>query len=308
MNVHTDNSNDTLETHTVLDANNIVGESIVWDSDRQTLFWVDIIGRQIHGWNSSKNEHLSWPTPEIVTSFGLHKSGHSAVVGLRKRIALWDFDQQFSTLANIEPDQPLNRLNEGVLGPDGAFWVGTMQDNIGIDDAPRDVTENRGHVYKVYPDGAVIKLSDDVFGITNTMVWREDNTFIVDDTLANALYAYTLDGATGQLVNRRVYQQNFDRGLPDGSCLDADGYVWNCRVIGGSCVARFAPDGSLDRLIELPCSWQTSCCFGGPDLDELYVTSARFTLSDEHLARHPLEGGLFRVRPGVRGVQPFRFG
>jgi len=289
------------------DARNIVGESLVWDNTRQCLFWVDILGRQIHSWSPTSGKHTCWDTPEIVTSIGLrHDQG--AIVGLRKQLALWDFDQQFRELATVEPDKPENRLNEGVVGPDNAFWVGTMQDNINDDDSPRDITASTGHIYRVSADGAVRKLSEDAFGITNTLAWRADGTMIVGDTLQNTLFSYRMTGSPPTLTERCVYQQGFSRGLPDGSCLDSEGYLWNCRVVGGSCVARIDPDGHIERVVELPCSWPTSCCFAGPKLDELYVTSARFTMSAEHIASHPYEGGLFRVRPGVVGEQPFRFG
>jgi sugar lactone lactonase YvrE len=140
------------------------------------------------------------------------------------------------------------------------------------------------------------------------MAWTADGRFITADTMKNQLYSYRLDGTSSQLSDRRLLFGGFERGLPDGSCMDADGYLWNCRVVGGSCLARIAPDGTLDRLVELPCSWPTSCAFGGDDLDTLFVTSARFTMSAEHLQANPHEGGLFAVRPGVRGAREHRFG
>ncbi|MBA3518738.1 MAG: SMP-30/gluconolactonase/LRE family protein [Rhizobiales bacterium] len=109
------------------------------------------------------------------------------------------------------------------------------------------------------------------------------------------------------LSDRRVFSPPLDRGLPDGSCLDAEGYVWNCRVVGGACVARFAPDGSLDHVVELPCTWPTSCTFGGPDLRTLFITSARFTMTSEHLGENPQEGGLFVVEVGVKGAPGYLF-
>lgn len=123
MSGDTDKPTTASDVQQVLDARNIIGESIVWDNTRNTLIWVDILGRQIHSWSPITGERQSWLTPEIVTSIGLHQD-HSAVVGLHKRIALRDFDQQFTELATVEPEKPLNRLNEGVVGPDGAFWVG----------------------------------------------------------------------------------------------------------------------------------------------------------------------------------------
>ncbi|MDS9950870.1 MAG: SMP-30/gluconolactonase/LRE family protein, partial [Planktomarina sp.] len=90
--------------------------------------------------------------------------------------------------------------------------------------------------------------------------------------------------------------------------MDAEGYIWNCRVVGGGCVVRFDPEGRVDRVVDLPCSWPTSCTFGGPDLKTLYVTSARFTMTDNHLLAHPFEGGLFAIKPGVVGLRANLFG
>jgi sugar lactone lactonase YvrE len=253
------------------------------------------------------SDHETWDTPDLVTSIGLRQDG-GAIVGLRKEVALWDFGGPFRTLARIEADSPDTRLNEGVVAPDGSFWVGTMMNNIGAGDAPTDITRDAGRLYRVDAAGKVIALSDNRFGITNTMAWTADGRFITADTMKNQLYSYRLDGTSSQLSDRRLLFGGFERGLPDGSCMDADGYIWNCRVVGGSCLARIAPDGTLDRLVELPCSWPTSCAFGGEHLDTLFVTSARFTMSAEHLQANPNEGGLFAVRPGVRGVRAHRFG
>ncbi|TIO84713.1 MAG: SMP-30/gluconolactonase/LRE family protein, partial [Mesorhizobium sp.] len=217
-------------------------------------------------------------------------------------------DGPFRTLAMIEDDRPGTRLNEGVVAPDGSFWVGTMANNIGPDDAPVPIASDEGRLYRVGREGNVTPLSEDRFGITNTMVWLPDGRFVTADTTKNALYSYDWDKKAGRLGRALPFFTGFERGLPDGSCLDAEGYIWNCRVVGGSCLARIAPDGKLDRIAELPCSWPTSCAFGGPGLDTLFVTSARFTMSAEHLDANPFEGGLFALRPGVRGVQGNRFG
>jgi sugar lactone lactonase YvrE len=291
----------------IFDARDVVGESLVWDDRRGRLVWVDIIGRRIHRLDPSTGAHENWPTDDLVTSVGL-RADDGAIVGLRKEIALWDFGGPFRTLATIEADRPDTRLNEGVVAPDGSFWVGTMANNIGPDDAPLAVASDEGRLYRVGSNGEAASLSEDRFGITNTMVWLPDGRFVTADTMKNALYSYPWDKKAGRLGERQSFFAGFERGLPDGSCLDAEGYVWNCRVVGGSCLARIAPDGRLDRIVELPCSWPTSCAFGGGDLDTLFVTSARFTMSAEHLAANPSEGGLFALTPGVRGVPANRFG
>ncbi|MBL0371556.1 SMP-30/gluconolactonase/LRE family protein [Rhizobium sp. KVB221] len=288
-------------------AEDIVGESIVWDDRRDALLWVDIIGRRIHSLTPATGDHRTWQMPDIVTSIGLRQDG-GAIVGLRTFVALWDFDEHFEPLATIEPDRPDNRLNEGVVGPDGAFWIGTMENNIQADDSPKAIEGAKGYLYRCDVSGKVDRICDDTFGITNTLVWTDDGRLITADTLKNEIYSYGIESTTNRLFDRRTILAGFPRGLPDGSCRDREGYVWNCRVAGGGAVVRLDPAGRIDRIIDLPCSWPTSCTFGGPDMSTLYVTSARFTMSEEHLANNPQEGGLFAVKTGTTGVQSSRFG
>lgn len=298
---------DDMNAGLVFNTRDVVGESLIWDDHRNRLVWIDIIGRTIHRLDPLTLAHESWKTPDLVTSIGLCADGGS-IVGLRNEIALWDFGGRFRTIATIEPDKPGIRLNEGVVAPDGSFWVGTMANNIGPDDAPVAITQEAGQLFRVAPGGEVTSLSDDRFGITNTMVWTQDGRFVTADTMKNVIYSYAWNGDSSRLDDRRLLFSGFRRGLPDGSCIDAEGYIWNCRVVGGSCLVRIAPDGRLDRIVELPCSWPTSCAFGGADLDTLFVTSARFTMLAAHLDAHPHEGGLFALRPGERGQSSNRFG
>jgi sugar lactone lactonase YvrE len=273
-----------------------VGESIVYDDAADALVWVDITGRRIQRLALASGEVARWPVDEFPTSIGLRQGG-GAIVGLTRGVSLFDFNT-FSPLAEIEPDLPDNRLNEGRVDPQGRFMVGTMQNNITAQGAPKDMTDNAGALHLVEADGTVRQLTPNAFGITNTMVWQ-DGRFIVADTLANALYAYDHDAATGAIANPRSFASGFERGLPDGSCQDAEGFIWNARF-GGGCLVRFSPDGAVDRVVDLPCTNPTSCTFGGRDLDTLYVTSARFTLPGERIAQAPWEGGLFAVDAGVR--------
>jgi len=136
--------------------------------------------------------------------------------------------------------------------------------------------------------------------------WTDDGRFLTADTIRNEIYAY--DFRAGMLTNKRIFASPLDRGAPDGSCLDTGGFLWNCRVAGGACVACFRPDGRLERLVELPCAWPTSCVFGGPGFATLFVTSARFTMTADHIAAHPAEGALFAVDVSTRGRAERRFG
>ncbi|QGG93346.1 hypothetical protein GH983_22085 (plasmid) [Agrobacterium sp. MA01] len=110
------------------------------------------------------------------------------------------------------------------------------------------------------------------------------------------------------MLDRGTLLSGFERGLPDGSCLDDEGYIWNCRVGGGNCLVRIHPEGILDCVIELPCSSPTSCTFGGKHLDTLYVTSARFGMTSDDVRSNPQKGALFAVNTGHRGMPANRFG
>jgi len=191
------------------------------------------------------------------------------------------------------------------VAPDGSFWVGTMQDNLTDAGKPREITARTGALWRVTPDASVTQMTPARYGIANTLAWTQDGRLLTADTLTNTITQF--DCAASELTEPRLFASGPDRGLPDGSTLDADGHLWNCRVGGGSCVARYAPDGSLDGLIELPCSWPTSCTFGGRELATLFVTSARFTMSPTHLSAHPQEGALISLRPGVTGRPAHRF-
>lgn len=290
----------------IVAAGDIVGESLVWDDQRQRLIWVDIIGRRIHAFEPATGRHQLWPVAGRPTSIGLRADG-GAIVGLERHVCLWDWQGEPVPVAEVEPDRPANRLNEGVVGPDGAFWLGTMLNNINDDDSPRDIPQATGSLYRYSPGGSVTRVSGDLFGITNTLSFPAPDCLLTADTLANAVYSYRI-GADGFLYGRKTFQQGFPRGLPDGSCLDDRGRLWTARVAGGACLTCTAPDGSIEAVFELPCTWPTSCCFGGPDLATLYVTSARFTMTPAHLAKNPQEGAFFALALGARGVLPNRFG
>ncbi len=290
----------------ILDCQDTVGESVVWDERGGALLWVDIIGKRIHRFNLAQSTHDVWDTPDFVTGIGLREDG-GAIVGLMKEVCLWDFGDSWQSLAAIEKDRPDNRLNECGVAPDGAFWVGTMQNNFDAAGAPIEFSEKTGAYYRIQADGKVKRLTDNRFGITNTMAWTEDGRFLTADTMANQIYAFPFDRDQQALGVPVPFAKPLDRGLPDGSCLDSEGFLWNCRVAGGACLARYTPNGQLDRIVELPCSWPTSCSFGGPDLRSLFITSAKFTMSERHLQTHPHEGNLYRVDVGVAGLPCHRF-
>jgi sugar lactone lactonase YvrE len=287
----------------LLACSDVVGESAVWCRRTHRLLWVDIVGQHIHALTTTSGKHQTWSTPGIATSIGLRADG-GAIVGLSRHLSYWDYDEHFDLLAVIEPDLPDNRLNEGKVGPDGAFWIGTMQNNIGAEGEALAMNRSSGAYYRVWQSGRVEALTAREFGICNTMAWADDGRFLCADTLMNHLYAFDVHELG--IASRRTFAEPFGRGLPDGSALDSEGFLWNCRV-GGGCIVRFSPDGAVDRVVDLPCTAPTSCAFGGEDLCTLFVTSARFGLSQER-RNHPDEGALYAVETGVAGRPEYLFG
>jgi sugar lactone lactonase YvrE len=246
--------------------------------------------------------YQEWPAPGFPAAIVPRRQG-GAVVAIDRRVTLFNFGDRFDTLVVPEPNQPENRLNEAAADPQGRLWVGTMQNNIAPDGTPKSIEGRKGALYRIEASGECHRASDHAFAITNTLVWR-DGMMITADTLAGELYAYDYEPTSGHIGNRRLFAA--EPGYPDGSCLDAEGYLWNTRF-GDSRLLRFDKQGQLDRVVRLPVRNPTSCCFGGDGLRTLFVTSARFGLDSDHLAGRPNEGAVLAFDPGVAGARAYRF-
>jgi sugar lactone lactonase YvrE len=293
-----------MTVHCILQAADAVGESPVWDAAERALYWVDIAGRRLHRLEPESGRHDLRDVPELATSVSLRAKG-GLILGLTRGLAFHDFERLETFVEAIEPDFPGNRLNEARVDPEGRYCVGTMANNLTPEGEPKEMEGARGALHLVTPEGRVARLTPNEIGITNTMIWSGER-FVTADTQADALYAFDRDPASGALSNRRAFADSPGRGAPDGSCVDAEGFIWNARF-GGGCLVRFAPDGRVDRVLELPCSNPTCCAFGGEGLATLFVTSARTGLTPDRVAENPQEGGLFACDVGVSGPPEPRF-
>jgi len=166
----------------------------------------------------------------------------------------------------------------------------------------------RGSLYRLDTDGTVRRVLTGV-SIANGLDWSPDGrTFYFTDLALSRIDQFDFEPDTGTVSNRRPFVEiPLDVGYPDGLIVDAEGFVWVGLWEGGS-LHRYAPDGRLDRIIAVPASQTTKCAFGGPDLTDLYITTARIGLDKAAREAQPLAGALFRVRPGVRGRKPNRYG
>lgn len=286
----------------IVPARNWCGESPVWNATEQALFWVDINCRRVHRFNPENKDLRTWDFDEPVTALGLTTRDNTMLVALASRLVFWEPETHSRTEAGFRLDGwPRLRFNDGRPDPRGSFWVGTMWNNILPDGGDGKVGGRDGVLYRFDPNGAVSEWERGL-GIANTVTWSPDaSKFYFADTLANELSVYHYDASTGAIANKRPFLSGFPRGKPDGSVVDAEGYLWNCRS-GGNCLVRVAPDGNIDRVLEFPTPKPTSCAFGGKDLDTLFVTSIGLGATDD-----PLAGCVFALDAGVRGLPENRF-
>ncbi len=174
-----------------------------------------------------------------------------------------------------------------------------------VDEPPRGPS---GALYRVSPEGTCARIRTNVI-IPNSLAWSPDSrTMYFADSVRDVIWSFDYDLQAGEMSNERVFVDGAaNPGYPDGSCVDAEGCLWNAEY-GGWRVVRYTPAGKIDQVIELPVQNPTCCCFGGSDFGTLYITSAAQQLNADELHRQPLAGSVLAVRPGVKGLAEARFG
>lgn len=281
----------------------VCGEGAVWHAGHEAVYWTDINRFLIHCYRPADSCVRTWIFDEPVTAITLTDCPDVLAVVLGSSIILWgpESDTRHDAIFKLK-EWPCVRLNDARADPAGYLWVGSMRNNVNPDGSSGEAGGLDGELIRVGPDRRS-KVWREGIGIANTLVWSPDKKhFYFGDSLANVIWAYDYDADEGTIANERPFLQGFTRGLPDGSTMDSEGYLWNCRFFGG-CIVRVAPDGNIDRIIEMPVKNITTCTFGGPDLKTLYVTTARA----EAPAGDRLAGSLFAMKCEVAGQPENRF-
>lgn len=282
----------------IFKCNNILGEGITYSDLDENLFWLDISNKsKLYKLNLSSNKNFVYDLPEIVTATSI-KSTNELVLTSNNGINLFNTKTNiFKKQIGLEDNQLQTRSNDGASDALGRLWFGTMQNNFDINGNSIPITRNMGKLYKVDINKQVTVMEDDL-GIPNTFVWSPDNLkFYFTDTLTGTIKSYDFNLQTGTLTNKQNFI-NIDRGLPDGSTIDTDGCLWNCRW-GGSCIVRFTPNGKIDQFIEMPVQNVTNCVFGGSDMKTLFITTA----SNEDDGRTDMDGDLFAINLQYQGIE-----
>lgn len=284
----------------LIDVKPLLGEGPLWDVRSCRLYFIDALGRRIYRCTESGSEVRSWIVPSRIGSMALREGG-GAIVALADGFHVLDFETgRIESVVDPEPDFPSNALNDGKVDPQGRFVCGSMD---------MDEEAATGALWRLDPDFSVTKLDEKII-CSNGPCWSPDGeTLYFADSFSGSISAYNYDPKTGAASNRRRFVEvPGDRGgAPDGATVDDEGCVWSATVFDGR-LFRYAPDGSVDRVIEMPVCKITSVAFGGPELNKLFVTSMAEPPLPKYPGDGPMRGSVFVIEGlGVRGREERRF-
>lgn len=273
-----------------------MGEGPLWHPLREQLFWFDIPAGLLHSSNAHGGQQCHWNFGEAASAAGWidHDTLLVATASGLQKFTIED--GSWETVVALEEDNPLTRSNDGRAGPGGVFWIGTMGYNL----------EPRAGAFYRYVGGTLSKLIDEVT-VPNATCFSPDGSFAyLTDTPRQIIWRWPLDQRGSPVGEREIHIDLREEGLnPDGAVCDAEGFLWNAQW-GASRLTRYAPDGSVDRIIELPVSQPTCPAFGGADLKTLYLTSAREGLSEEALEEQPDAGKVLFFKVDIPGIPEFQ--
>ncbi len=288
----------------VVNTGDVLGEVPIWCPREGALYWMDGFKPALHRLDGATGDVTSWTPPEKYGSFALREHGGFVVAG-RKQIALFDPETgAWDPICIPEPDGPDNFLNDGRCDRQGRFWVGSLSRMI---DAPT------GRLHRLDADHTLETVDKGIW-VSNGVAFSADGgTMYFADSHIKRIYNYDIDPESGLASGKRVYADASDRvGIPDGATIDSEGCLWHAEfdfamTSGSSFVVRRDPSGRIERAVKVPVSRPTSCVFGGPGLDILYITTASFRMDGGQKAAQPWAGGLLAVDVGVTGVAETRF-
>jgi sugar lactone lactonase YvrE len=282
----------------ILEANSVLGEGSLWDHQRNCLYWVDILDRKVNIYDPVTGANRVLQVNQDVGTVVSDMSGN-LMLALRDGFGRLDIDSGEVVMVAEQKAEGI-RFNDGKCDPAGRFWAGTMA---------YDLTEGAGALYHLDNDLTVRPMIDQVT-IANGLVWTSGaKRFCFIDSPTYEVAAFDYDVETGGIANRKgAIKIDENLGLPDGMAIDEEDRVWVAHWGGGK-VTRWNPrTGELLDTIKVPyASLVTSCAFGGPDLNELFITTATVDLNDQQRKEQSLAGSLFRIQLDVKGVPAFQF-
>jgi len=294
-----------MEIETIADYGDLCGEGPLWSTAEQALFWTDLARKRFYRWDPASRQSEIVSESLQVSGFAFNRRGGLVVTNI-EGIWLWDMKSAPVLLAQ-EVDGHRCCMNDCIADPEGRVYSGTYYKN------PQTGNFDRaGCLMRVDTDGSV-HIVDDGFRLSNGLGFSTDlSTLYYVDSADRIIYAFDWRRSDGALHNRRVFVRvPADEGFPDGLTVDADNFVWCAHWFGG-CVIRYDPAGKIERRIDVPASQASSVTFGGPELTDMFVTSAAFLDSlciaptGYDPSKHFIGGPVYRLRPGFQGREEYR--
>lgn len=289
----------TYQAELVLDLQAVLGEGPHWDESLEILYWVDILGKKLHAFDTKTEENNTFQFDQYVSAVVPGKAGRF-LLAMEHGIYQYDIHQNNLTfITNPEENLPHNRFNDGKCDPAGRFWAGTMA---------MDGKLEQGSLYRLDEKKKITQMLANV-STSNGLAWSPDNKqmyFI--DTPTREVTTFDYNNEHGDISFQKIAVKIPEgMGSPDGMTIDQEGMIWVAHW-GGARITRWNPlTGKLLDQVHIPAKNVTSCAFGGKNLDELYITTARDGLSESELSEYPKSGGLFKVKTDVKGMKGFRF-
>lgn len=289
-----------IDAAVALKANAKLGEGSIWSIENQKLYWVDIEGKRLNIFDPVAGENKAYDVGRRV----------GTVVPVTEAVVLVALEDGMATvninngavdyILNTEVHKEHNRrFNDGKCDPHGRFWVGTLS---------MDGVQNVSSLYSIDKD---LNLSEKISGvsISNGIVWSADaSTMYYIDTPTGEIVQYDFDPASGNISNRKLILKIEEQdGYPDGMTIDSEGLLWVALWDGFAVINVDPKDGSILKKVNIPAPKVTSCAFGGPKLDKLYITTASVEMSEAELLEYPLSGSLFVADVDATGVPANKF-
>ncbi|RFC68920.1 MULTISPECIES: SMP-30/gluconolactonase/LRE family protein [Mesorhizobium] len=289
-------ADETLTFTRCIDFETRIGEGPVWDEQRGVLWFVDILAPALFSYDPAQGRVQRFDMPDLVTSVGVTIDGR-LILSLRTSVQFFDpLNGSLELFVSPDMGDPLNRLNDGKVGPDGCFWVGSMHDK-----RPAKPT---GALYRITPAGKCSVILQGIH-VSNGLAWAPDGrTMYHADSRGPFIKKYDFDPTTGAMSNARIIAEpDESTGLPDGAAVDCDGNYWSAGVTSGR-LNVFSPNGDLLRKIAVPMAAPTMPCFGGADLRTLFLTGLTKEVDGKILSR----GTLVSCLSPVKGIGVSKFG
>lgn len=298
---------DQVETDQVLpclliDGAYTLGECVLWCERTQRLLWTDILASKLWCHYPASCSTHNWAMPERLASFALTHDDDRLLLGLASGLAYFSFSSgEVKRICTVEPELASTRLNDGRCDRQGRFVFGTCNESPDL--------MPLGSFYQFDAVSGLRRLALGHAAIPNSICFSPDGrTMYYADSVTKAIRRCAYDSHDGAVGEPQLFADlSQEPGVPDGSLIDAEACLWNAQW-GGARIVRYAPDGSVDRVLPVPVTQPSCVAFGGAQFNELFVSSARVSMSEQALQQEPQAGGIFHcILEGVRGLPESRF-